>query len=370
MDQHVFWIEVLLFVGISQAFFSSLLVFAKKDKSIADRILAAWLILMAIEFITLIIDIRVAGRPLLSSSFLLVNPAFYFYVRALTQKHFVLKPIYLLHLLPFILFEISAYMVMETVSLIGFFHDDTTFIYRIIFGGTNLISLFSYNILSILMLHRHRKEVYNQFSSIDITRNLVWVFFIVIFYTVYWISLIIISLISIPFYELQLLPLLINYSVMLFLIYVLGFYGLGQKTVSLLEGSLLDEKKGKYANSNLSEAQKQGIRTALLDFFKKEQPYLDPDFNMDVLSEKTLIPKHQITEVLSTELEQNFFSFVNKYRIDAVKKMLANPENLYSIEAIAYDCGFSSKSVFYSVFKKIEGCTPNAWKEMKMNSES
>lgn len=367
MDHNVFWIEVLLFVGISQAIFSSMLILAKKDKSIADTILAAWLILMAIEFVTLIIDFRWAGRPLLSSSFLLVNPAFYFYVRALTQRGFALKPMYLLHLLPFVFFEISCYLMRETVSLTGFFREDTHLIYRIIFGVSNLISFFSYNILSIYMLHRHKKEVYNQYSSIDVTLNLVWVFFIVIFYTVYWSSLIIISLISISFSELRFVPLLINYSVMLFLIYVLGFYGLRQKRVPLSDGPDTVEKKEKYANSKLNETQKTEIKAALLRFFQKEKPHLDPEFNMDVLSERTGFPKYQITEVLSTELGLNFFSFVNQYRIEAVKKMLSDPENLFSIEAIGYECGFNSKSVFYTVFKKIEGLTPNAWKEMVLN---
>ncbi|HAQ38100.1 MAG TPA: hypothetical protein DCQ58_06280 [Saprospirales bacterium] len=364
MDRNAFWIEVLLLVGISQAIFSSLLVLAKKEKSIADKILAAWLILMAIEFLTLIIDLNWIGKPLLSSSFLLVNPAFYFYVKSLTQKCFKLKPIYMLHLVPFVFFEVSAYIVQETIMMTDFFREDTTFGFRIFFGVTNLISLFSYNLSSIFMLHRHRHEVYNEFSSIDVNRNLAWVFFIVVFYSVYWLSLIIISLFSIAFAELRFFPLLINYSVMLLLIYVLGFYGLGQKIVSLQNGTDNEGKKEKYANSTLTDVQKQLIKSTILDFFEKNKPYLDADFNMDSFSERTGIPKHQLTEVLSTEMQQNFFSFVNKHRIEAVKKMLVDPENLYSIEAIAYDCGFNSKSAFYSVFKKQEGCTPNYWKEL------
>lgn len=362
MDRNAFWIEVLLFVGISQAFFSSLLILAKKEKSIADKILAAWLILLAIEFLTLIIDLNWMGKPLLSSSFLLVNPAFYFYVKVLTQKSFRLKPIFLLHLFPFIFFEVSAYIVQETVLMTDFFREDTTFGFRIFFGVTNLVSLFSYNLSSIHMLHRHRKEVYNEFSSIDVNRNLAWVFFIVVFYSVYWLSLIIISLFSIAFAELRFIPLLINYSVMLLLIYVLGFYGLGQKIVSLHNGTDAEGKKEKYANSTLTDVQKQLIKSRIRNFFDKNKPYLDSEFNMDVFSERTGIPKHQLTEVLSTEMQLNFFSFVNNYRIDAVKNMLADPKNLYSIEAIAYECGFNSKSAFYSVFKKQEGCTPNFWK--------
>ncbi len=370
MNVSFFWIEVLLFVGVSQAFFSSLLILTKKEKSIADKILAAWLILMAIEFITLLFDLYWYERPLLSSSFLLVNPAFYFYVRALTQKNFSIKPVYLLHLLPFVFFEVTAYFVQDSIAMTDFFREDTTFGFRIIFGAINIISLFSYNILSIWMLHHHKKAVYNQFSSIDVNRNLVWVFFIVIFYSVYWMTLILISVISIAFSELHFLPLLINYSVMLFLIYVLGFYGLGQKTVILQNVNTPKERKERYANSTLSNNQKTTIKNILLDYFSSEKPFLDPEFNMDLLAEKIKIPKYQITEVLNTEIGQNFFNFVNAFRIKEVKRMLSDPDNIYSIEAIGYDCGFNSKSAFFSVFKKQEGCTPSAWKEAYRDSAS
>jgi len=70
------------------------------------------------------------------------------------------------------------------------------------------------------------------------------------------------------------------------------------------------------------------------------------------------IPKYQLTEVLNSDIGKSFFHFVNFYRVDAVKQMLADPKNKYSIEAIGYECGFSSKSSFYTVFKNMTGETP------------
>ena len=79
---------------------------------------------------------------------------------------------------------------------------------------------------------------------------------------------------------------------------------------------------------------------------------------MDLLSQQLDIPKHHVTEVLNTVIGRNFFQFVNQYRVEAVKKLLRDPDNQWSIEAIGYECGFSSKSSFFSTFKRLTGITP------------
>ncbi len=81
------------------------------------------------------------------------------------------------------------------------------------------------------------------------------------------------------------------------------------------------------------------------------------------MSEKLNIPKHHLTEVLNNTLGKNFFQFVNEYRVAAVKKQLDKPNNLYSIEAIGYECGFNSKSTFFSVFKTLTGQTPKNYRQ-------
>jgi AraC-like DNA-binding protein len=82
-----------------------------------------------------------------------------------------------------------------------------------------------------------------------------------------------------------------------------------------------------------------------------------------MVSKAIKVPKYQITEVLNTEIGKNFFQFANMYRIEAVKRMLSNSNNKYSIEAIGYECGFSSKSSFFTVFKNMTGKTPVSYRQ-------
>jgi AraC-like DNA-binding protein len=151
--------------------------------------------------------------------------------------------------------------------------------------------------------------------------------------------------------------------VLLAIVYFLSFYGLRQQVLS--QEILVDEVSPviPYRHSHLSDEDKEQIKKSILRYFEKKEVYLNPDLNMDLLSKALKIPKYQLTEVLNTTIGKNFFQFVNAYRVEEVKRMLVDPKNLYSIEAIGYECGFSSKSSFYKEFKRITGMTPAEYKK-------
>ncbi len=207
-----------------------------------------------------------------------------------------------------------------------------------------------------MLVHKHRMHLQNEQSNIEKNENLGWVLAVAIFYVVYCIFAFIISVIV--YYE-QLNPLtphFYNYSALLFIIFVLSFYGLRQQV--LPKQLLVEKSQTPYKNSTLSLQAKQKIQQKIIAYFENEKAYLNPDLNMDVLSSALKTPKYQITEVLNTEIGKSFFQFVNSYRVEAVKVMLTDPNNYFSIEAIGYECGFTSKSSFYTVFKSVTGETP------------
>jgi len=350
--------ETLIWVGFSQSLFEAILMVAKKKNSISDKILSAWLFLLAIEFLTCALDYKIFGFPLLSSSFLLFNPALYLYIKSLTINNFRLKWFQLLHLLPFLLFEIYAYITREPISLITFFNADPKLTFRMLFALATIASWSVYNPLSIWMVLRHRRNLMNEFSSIDSSRSLAWIYFISIFYISYCFITFFIGLFGLIVPLDSHSPHVYNYSVLLALIYIIGFYGLRQKIIFRESG--LPEKSYKY--SVLTEKRKAEIRDMIISYFEKSKPYLNPDLNMESLAEHLKIQKYQLTEVLNTDIGKNFFQFVNSYRIETVKQMLSDPGNKYSIEAIGYECGFNSKSAFFTVFRNMTGQTPLQFK--------
>ncbi|MFW5793569.1 MAG: helix-turn-helix domain-containing protein [Bacteroidota bacterium] len=353
--------EIIAWLGFSHGLFAAVLMMAKRERTVSDQILTAWLCLLAIEFLSCAIDINVFGEPLLSSSFLLFNPAFYLYVKSLTDETFKLKYIQLLHLVPFVAFKTASYILQEPFSLISFFDPDSTILFRYLFSVASVISWISYNSISAINVVQHRRKLKNEFSTLRYDIKLTWLLFVVVFYNLFCGGAIIIGVISVIFGFSLPLTYIYVYSGMLVLVYILGFYGLMQKRV-VIKDDLDNDSEKKYQKSILTKDKKQKIKNIILEYFKTHKPYLNPEFNMTLLSESLKIPKYQLTEVLNVELNKNFFQFVNEYRVKEVKRHLSNKKNYYSIEAIGYESGFSSKSSFFQVFKKITGKTPLEYK--------
>lgn len=361
-------LTTIIWVGFSQSLFAGILVAAKKNIQVQDRILSTWLFLLAVEFLTCGIDFLIWGIPLLSSSFLLFNPAFFLYIKSLTKPGFKLKPLQLLHLAPFIIFESAAYILEEKFALHNFFENDSTQWFRFIFSIASIISWIAYNYVSAAMAFKHRKKLENEFSSIESEKSLKWIISIVVLYNLYCGFSLILGIVQVSVPGSGLSQYVFNYSALLVLIYILSFYGLRQERVFQTEEAPLEEVKEKYQNSVLSAERKESIKEELIHLVESSKIYLNSDLNMNMLSEKLNVPKHQLTEVINSELGKNFFRFINDYRVEEVKKKLLDPNNPYSIEAIGYDCGFSSKSSFFTVFKNITGMTPLQYKTLNTKS--
>lgn len=359
--------NTIAWIGFCQSIFAAILMLNKKKRSLPDKILTGWLTLLGIEFMTCGLDYELFGQPLLSSSFLLFNPAFYLYISALTRPTFTLKWVQLLHLVPYVFFEILAYVVQEPFSLDVFFIQDKNFMCRMIFGLSTLLSWSIYNPLGMRLVHKHRLHLRNERSNIEKNDNLGWVLGVGIFYAVYCILALLITATAYFNDSHPLSPHIYNYSMLLFMVFVLSFYGLRQEVVAK---QLLVEEIATvpYQNSTLSSATKQNIKEKIVAYFENDKGYLNPDLNMDLLSTILEIPKYQITEVLNTEIGLNFFQYVNNYRVETVKSMLADPANKFSIEAMGYDAGFSSKSSFYTVFKNLTGETPLSYRNANMKT--
>ncbi|MEW8468085.1 MAG: helix-turn-helix domain-containing protein, partial [Candidatus Thiodiazotropha sp.] len=119
----------------------------------------------------------------------------------------------------------------------------------------------------------------------------------------------------------------------------------------------------KYRKSVLDSEMAGMLLSELKSYMAREKPYLDNTLTLPQLSRQLDIPPHYLSQVINERLKQNFFDFINRYRVDDAKQHLDNPEQAgKNILAIALDSGFNSKSAFYTAFKKHTGMTPTQFK--------
>src|SRR5690606_30642115 len=104
----------------------------------------------------------------------------------------------------------------------------------------------------------------------------------------------------------------------------------------------------------------------LTDGFVTQRWHLDPELNLSVLSTKSAIPSHYISQVINQKFEKNFFDFVNSYRVDELKIKLTNTALTHlKLEELAYMCGFNSKAAYQRAFKKHTGMTPTDYRHSR-----
>ncbi|HUX59351.1 MAG TPA: two-component regulator propeller domain-containing protein [Bacteroidales bacterium] len=121
---------------------------------------------------------------------------------------------------------------------------------------------------------------------------------------------------------------------------------------------LLD-KFEKYKGSRIPKDLCKLIVSELGRHMEEEKPYLNAELKLADLANHISHPINEISQVLNQDLNQSFSDFVNKYRVEEVKKLMGDKDyKKFTLFAIAQQCGFNSKTSFYRIFKKETGETP------------
>lgn len=369
--------------------------FMKSGNRNANRYLGFYFLLLCVYY-TLNTPYINHVSLLKHSSFLLllaINPLYYFYVKNLTDESRRYVPKYLFHFIPVIVFfitNISTYLLMPVTSdPIAFqqeFHSHDV-IGRILGLPSSSLAILTYclqiliySILIVVELRKHNRNIKDHFSDISkITLN--WIYGLVsatIFFTI---------IDALSFFNI--IQPTETISVMYFLlmiIYVsfLGFFGLRQPGIykglknkveeirnldttsnenPIMEQPLDDADGLKYANSRLTEEQKNEIFNTLKVLMKDQKPFLNPKITIEDLASLMGVNKKYVSQVINEKTKDNFYMFINRHRVDEAKQMLLNKEfDHLSIEGIGNSVGFNSRSVFNSAFKQLENVTPTQFK--------
>lgn len=96
----------------------------------------------------------------------------------------------------------------------------------------------------------------------------------------------------------------------------------------------------------------------------QERFYTNPEISLEKLAEQVAMPAKKLSFLIKLYYRVNFYEFVNGYRIEEAKRLLADPSgSAKTITHVYLEVGFNSKSVFNTYFKRVVGVTPSRYRE-------
>ncbi len=376
-------VELIFIVGSIQAFFLGILVLKKKPQKAHEKILPIWLFLIGIHLIIIyLINEGISNRffIILHITLPLVHfPLLFLYVNELIKNTEKFRLQNLLFFIPFVLFFmlhvfitkpsllIKYVIITQSLQPSGFIH------FNLII---NLLCGLICTIMSLIELKKFNEKIKTYFSNID-KINLKWLAHTIFGFS----SVLFIALIYIIIF--RIFNLRIEYNIDLFIygsitlfIFFIGYYSL--KKTNLINNEIfvfqndinelrpskpIRTQKEKYEIYGLKKDEAIVLKKKLLRLMEEKKPYLNCELSLPQLAESLGTYKHYLTQVLNDELNQNFYDFINYYRVEEVKRLMSESKyDFYKLYALALEAGFNSKSSFNRIFKNITGTTPTQYK--------
>jgi AraC-like DNA-binding protein len=314
----------------------------------------------------------------------LFGPLHLMYISVLTDSRIKFARPHWLHFLPYIIFKIYYLQVFflskeELNKVIEQVEQNNAPLHLLISGFAVAIQGLVYMIVALFVFREYLQKIKNRFSTIE-KINLAWLRFFTIMALFVWIIVFIENILQIFSINLESISYLVPVLTSVF-VYATGYIGMF-KTEIFQQYSIYDnihdvqnltmglDKPGD-ANANTVKYQKSGLdpekASEFLNQLKKlmeeDELYINPEITLKDLSERLGTSTHNVSEVINTQLNQNFFDFINRYRVEKVKKdLLDKSKDHYTLYAIAVDAGFNSKSGFNAIFKRYTGQTPSEYR--------
>ena len=131
------------------------------------------------------------------------------------------------------------------------------------------------------------------------------------------------------------------------------------------ETIVLPESVNKNANSNNNN---QRVEQAITKWLEK-RGHLKTGITIQDAVDEMQIPRYLLVQwIKNTEFEV-FSRWITHLRVEEAKRLLT-AHSEYSNEAIAHECGFSSRSYFQKIFREQTGMTPVEYQTKKTRTSS
>ena len=385
MSSSITVFNTIVIVGVLQGVVAAVVVRCTPSGAAGKKLLSA--ILCTLAFLNLKILLHSLGLWQYSSLHYfplaidtLIQPLLYLYTCSLTERHFYFKARYLWHFVAVLLFQMHAIIVYgitlaQPDLAVKDLMAEKYLYYNRVKWIEDLIAIFLagvYWYLSFQKVQNYRRWLFSsqsatQYSELSWLRNL-------LIGTGILVAVLFLSSLSANILQLNdsFRYLKVFYIYVTLLIYFLSFQG--YRTLFTTEIRTLPVSENETEPFNDSDMVKKGtenqenllaIQSALTEIMEADRLFLEPELSLKELAQKINVPMAQVSAAINTGFRQNFRSWVNSYRVEEVKKRLADPVYKHlSITGIAFDCGFNSEASFYRIFRAHTGKSPKTYLQL------
>jgi AraC-like DNA-binding protein len=369
-----FWIRLLSYINLAGAIHaliqSMLLFFIRKGNRRANKFMAFFLLALAIGMTNGIVsllglyDTWPSLSILMGSIILAYGPLFYLYIRAVTAKDRRGTLFDLLHGVPFLLGMLvyGAYLRWSAggsapSGVLGYAVRSPWLVVLIL----SVLQTIAYVVSILRLLRRHSEKVKAAYSTIDRV-NLGWLRRRLVVYAAIWaVGLVLVAAVRLESRAVGLVGQIVFFLIALNT-FVTGYLAMLQPEIFF--GPFETRPVRRYERSSLTPEDAAHHKTRLLELMDREKPFLDPEINLPKLAQALDIPVAHLSRVINELLGQNFYEFINHYRLEAAKRRLAMPEpGGEKLITVALECGFNSVATFNRVFKELTGRTPSDYRK-------
>lgn len=290
------------------------------------------------------------------------GPLLYFYTRTRCGKAAFSKKD-LLHLLPagaLSLFIFFSFDIMSGAEKLEVLHNKTSLIDPV----SSALLLYGYYLQQIIYIVASLRLV-KKTVGVD----LAWLRFVLYGFVVVWLFDVAMVALKVFAAELavQYYPLLEAVSRTYTFAYINIFVFKGLMKPELFHGEEEVTLAAKYEKSPLTEFEKVQMLQHLREYMMSQKPHLSPELTVTQLAKKLDVAPKSLSQVINEKVGQNFYDFVNGYRIEEAKSKLINPpDEKITVLEVLYDVGFNSKSSFNTAFKKATGMTPSQFRSLSL----
>jgi AraC-like DNA-binding protein len=360
------WV-VLTFAGIAQGFFVALLLNNKSvRKSRANIFLSILLIALSFSVAHIIfaglvfghLSVKAPGDP----TFYLIAPLLWFYTSELTGQEVKRSWSLLFHFAPFflIIFSSQIFAWMDRIELYNHFLGQHQKLITVFFWLTVVVQFSAYQFF-IQKRWRAYQELIQQEVSNTENVNISWVkFFMAVFLLInmfFLFTLFAVIHLDTRMWLSKSVALIFSLSV-----FALGYKGILQREVFYSGVSKNDTLPTKPAAALIKTD--QILIDKLLQYMIDKKPYLDPELTLSQLAKELNVSRSFLSQVINEGVGDNFYNFINKYRVEQVKQLMSDPRvKNFNMLGIALEAGFKSKSTFNLIFKRFTGLTPTEYRK-------